>query len=326
MEKLQPKLLLYLLLFVLLSSPGYAISTLDTLDLNSSRQGPMPPAPNEEKENTFDSVMSESHYKTLFNGDVKINSVLQEHDQYGHSIWLKRKSEKVKAKYFAYQDLNTDESVYQKYSKWRSEKNIVMVCSGAFTTKDYSTPLGLTVDNGKIVNRKIDSNMDGLVIVYPTGGIVVSDIDDGNLYLGSIKKSVDARDFQDKQTLLNWAQEEEATIFQTQLLVYKNQLRIDKDAPKESAERRLLILAISPEGEVLHIVFNIKKSVYLYNIAEKIFNYLKAKDLNIIAMLNLDTGMYNIMELYDEDGDQEDEVEGDTRLQKATNMLAYFYE
>ena len=103
----------------------------------------------------------------------------------------------------------------------------------------------------------------------PTGGIVVSDIDDGNLYLGSLKKRIDARSHQDKQTLLNWAQEEEATIFQTQLLAYKNQLRIDEDAPRESAERRLLILAIDPDGQVLHIVFNIKKAFIFITLQKK---------------------------------------------------------
>lgn len=270
--------------------------------------------------------MSESHFKSFHNGDIRIYNLKNGHRTIGHSIWLNRKSGHVKAKYFAHKDLHTSKSVYQKYSSWKSGKDIMLVCSGAFTTKDYTTPLGLTVDNGKIVNRNINKDMDGLVIVYATGGIVVSDIDEGNLYLGSLNKRIDARDFRDKQTLISWAEKEEATIFQTQLLAYKNNLRIPSHAPREEAERRLLVLGIDPQGDVQHIIFNIESEVYLYNISEMVFNYLKAKNMNIVAMLNLDTGMYNILEVYDDDGDQEDDVEGKKDVRDATNLLTYYYE
>lgn len=270
--------------------------------------------------------MSESHFKSYHNSDIRIFNLMNGHSTIGHTIWLNRKSGKVKAKYFAHKDLQTSKSVYQKYSGWKGDKDILLVCSGAFTTKDYSTPLGLTVDNGKIVNRNINKDMDGLVIVYATGGIVVSDIDEGNLYLGSLNKRIDARNFMDKQTLISWAEKEEATIFQTQLLAYKNNLRIPRHAPKEEAERRLLVLAINPDGEVEHIIFNIRREVYLYDISDLIFSYLKAKNMNIVAMLNLDTGMYNILEVYDDDGDKEGNVKGKENVSKATNLLTYYYE
>lgn len=270
--------------------------------------------------------ISESHFKSFHNGDIRIFNLKEGHNTIGHTIWLNRKSGKVKAKYFAHKDLHTSKSVYQKYSGWKGEKDILMVCSGAFTTKDYATPLGLTVDNGKIVNRSINQDMDGLVIVYGTGGIVVSDMDEGNLYLGSLKKRIDPRNFMDKQTLISWAEKEEATIFQTQLLAYKNSLRIPSHAPKEEAERRLLVLAINPDGEVEHIIFNIRREVYLYDISQMVFNYLKAKNMNIVAMLNLDTGMYNILEVYDDDGDRESNVKGKENVSKATNLLTYYYE
>lgn len=305
-----PTLLCVLLLFYILPAGGTSVS--DTLVLGLFEV----PVEN----------ISESHFKSYHNGDIRIFSLKKDHSNIGHTIWLNRKSGKVKAKYFAHKDLHTSKSVYQKYSGWKGAKEILLVCSGAFTTKDYSTPLGLTVDNGKIVNRNINKDMDGLVIVYATGGIVVSDIDEGNLYLGSLNKRIDPRNFMDKQTLISWAEKEEATIFQTQLLAYKNNLRIPSHAPKEEAERRLLVLAINPENEVEHIIFNIRREFYLYNISELVFNYLKAKNMNIVAMLNLDTGMYNILEVYDDDGDRENNVKGKENVSKATNLLTYYYE
>ena len=38
-------------------------------------------------------------------------------------------------------------------------------------------PVGLTIDNGNIVNGAL-TNMDGLVIVYATGGVVVSNLEE----------------------------------------------------------------------------------------------------------------------------------------------------
>ncbi|NER06170.1 MAG: hypothetical protein F6K17_28070, partial [Okeania sp. SIO3C4] len=256
----------------------------------------------------FGIKLTDSHYKDLFNGDVKVYELKSDNYRYGHSVWMYRKSKRVKAKYFAHKDLQSGKSVYSKYEDWKQGKNLIMTCSGAFTTDAYgrSKPLGLTIDNGKMVNERIDEDMDGMVIVYATGGVVVSDIDEGNLYLASLKRKIDPRDPFDKAELVSWAKDEAATIFQTQLLVYRNELRVEVEkARTESAERRLLVLAQGREG-VMHIVFNITQGVYLGDISKAIHEHLKDKGLNVIAMLNLDTGMYNIMDLYDKNGNSID--------------------
>ena len=273
----------------------------------------------------FTSGLSETYYKGLYDDNVKVYKLYKDGDRYGQSIWLYRKSGKVKAKYFAHKDYSEDKSVYDRYNDWRDEEEIIMVCSGAFTSQDYTKPVGLTVDNGRVVNRKVEDSMDGLVIVYATGGIVVSDIDEGNLYLQSLNRKVDLRDSRDKYDLINWAESEDATIFQTQLLVYKNQLRIDREGRKERATRRLLVLGTDKRGDVVHIVFNVEEDVYLYDIANEVLSYLKSNNVNVIGMLNLDTGMYNIMEVYKEDGYQLSNVEGDEPVRKATNLLSYYY-
>lgn len=270
--------------------------------------------------------LSETHDQDLYKGNVKLFKLYKNGSTYGQTVWLYRKSGNVKAKYFAHRDYDSNKSVYDRYREWKGDGEIIMVCAGAFTSQDYTKPVGLTVDNGKVVNRKIDESMDGLVIVYATGGIVVSDIDEGNLYLQSLGRQIDARDPRDKYELLDWAEKEEATIFQTQLLCYKNQLRISSDGRKERATRRLLILGTDGKGEVVHVVFNVQRDVYLYDISKEVLEYLKKQGLNVIAMLNLDTGMYNILEVYNERGYQIDEVEGEEPVQKATNLLSYYYD
>lgn len=273
------------------------------------------------QEKTAGLSLSERSHKTLYNGSVTVNKLLDtEEGMIGHALWLKRSGKKIKAKYFACGQAN------KRYEEWRRSRKIVMTCSGAFTTNDYGNPLpvGLTVDNGLIVNKNINDEMDGLVIVYGTGGIVVSDIDEGDLHLGSINKSVDVRESWDRFELMKWAEKEEATIFQTQLLAYDNQLRLDVNkARKNNRERRILILAKDKNKTLFHVIFDIQEGVYLGEIAEAILHYFKAKDCYVAAMLNLDTGWYNLLKLYDE--------EQSVLLKKnpdksPTNLLTYYYE
>ncbi|MEO1653433.1 MAG: hypothetical protein AAFU64_07815, partial [Bacteroidota bacterium] len=238
----------------------------------------------------------------------------------GYSIWLKRGMGKVKAKYFAIGEVNN------RLDEWESEKKVILSCSGAFTTNDFGSPLpvGLTVDNGVVVNKKLNDDMDGLVIVYGTGGIVVSDKDQGNLHLQSIGKSVDVRESWDRYELIKWAEKEEATIFQTQLLAYKNQLRLDVNkARRKNRERRILVLARTAQKVVYHVIFDIHDGVYLGEIAEEILDYLNSKNVEVVAMLNLDTGWYNMMKLYDTNREVVLKRNPD---KDPTNLLVYYYE
>ena len=57
----------------------------------------------------------------------------------------------------------------------------VFACSGAYaySEDDVYKPVSLTIDDGTPVNQNLYEKMDGLVVVYATGGIVVADIDKG---------------------------------------------------------------------------------------------------------------------------------------------------
>ncbi len=264
--------------------------------------------------------ISEENYRNLYSGNVKVFRLEEGGDDIGYSVWLKRSGGKVRAKYFACGEVN------KRFNEWKSGRNIVLTCSGAFTTNDFGNPLpvGLTIDNGLVVNKHIHEEMDGLVLVYGTGGIAVSDKDEGNLYLKSIGKRVDIRETWDKYELIKWAEEEEATIFQTQLLAYKNDLRLEvHKARKKNRERRILVLARDSGRSIYHIIFDVRDGVYLGDISQRLLTYLKSKSVEVVAMLNLDTGWYNMFKLYDQNRELVLKRNPD---KDPTNLLVYYYE
>ncbi len=271
--------------------------------------------------------LSENLYKSFFNEKVRAYKIDYESDYIGQSVWISRKEQKINAKYFAYKQFG--KSIHDRYADWKEGKKLVLSCSGAYTySKHDESPTGITVDNGNIVNRSIRDDMDALVLVYATGGIAVSDLDEGDLYLGSLNKKVNIRDRNDKYEFLNWAEEEEATVFQSHLLAYTNNLRIDEDSDRDRAHRRILSLVRDKNGELFHVIFNIREDVRLYDISYNLFHYLRDRDNEVIAMVNLDTGAYDILEVYDEDNDKIDGIHGDRSfsIRKATNLITYYYE
>lgn len=237
---------------------------------------------------------SEEHCREACDGDVNTYTVKDGWSDIGHSIWISRASEKVNAKYFAHKQ--SMQVVHDRYNTWRDGKYVVLKSSGAYATgwNGSDLPAGITVDNGIIVNRDYQARMDGLVIVYATGGIAITNIEDGDLYLKSLGKRVDVSDSYDRGEFLQWAVSEDATVFQTHLLVYDNRLQFTKDNG-ERAKRKFLILAKDSSGELFHIIFYTKEKAYsLYNAARNVLQYMKRnKSMNIIAMVNLDTGGYD---------------------------------
>jgi hypothetical protein len=240
---------------------------------------------------------------------------------YGHEIELKRKSGKIKAKYFA------TGAVFGQYMQWRPYSDVVMVCSGAFTS-DYQTPMGLTIDGGQLVNKLVDTKMDGLVVVYPNGGIAVSNLEDGNLRYGNPETVANLRSYRDLLGFIQWAAAERATVFQTQLLAYQNELKLDVDKARTSkAERRILVIAKNNLGEVIHLVYNIRTPEYLGDVAYNILRYVTLeRGLELVAMLNLDTGAEDILEMYNDYGMLVQDPAGPVSIANAINLIAWSYD
>lgn len=265
--------------------------------------------------------ISESSYKTIWSGEVQINILKSNGSKIGQSVYLSRSSKSIKAMYFAAS--KGSNSVYERYLNWKPGKQIIACCAGAYLSGNYSTPLGLTIDGGQLVNRNVDSNMDGLVIVEKVGGVRISDLDQPNsIYLLSCNQYVNPRNSSQKQQFIDWAYKEDATVFQTNLMYYKNTPKIGYVSA--TAERRILAL-VENSGIVYHVIFNIEESVSLTDIAYELFDLLRNKGLNVIAMINLDTGMCNAFELYNSDG-QQLPFKGSSDMSSLSNMIVYYYD
>lgn len=270
--------------------------------------------------------IDEDHYRTMHNNKVKIYELSRNGEKIGHSVWLYRTGKNVKAKYFAYKQ--DGKSIAERYNEWKTGKKIISYCSGPYTAQDYEKPQGLTIDNGNIVNRNIDTALDALVIVEAVGGVRVADLDKPSsdcINLVSINKSVNPRNSSnEKNIFINWAKQENATVFQTNLMYFKNEKKFGDES--ERALRRIFVIGYDG-SEVVHIIFNINRSVSLTNISEEIYRYLKnERNFRVIGVLNFDTGSYDIFQGFYQNGNEDDKLRGTVNVNSAVNLMVYYYD
>lgn len=235
---------------------------------------------------------------------------------------------RIKAKYFA---APGNSSVPQRYLNFSSNKNMIMVSSAGYMDNTL-TPVGLTIDNGKLVNKTL-ALFDGLIIVYATGGIVAADLRKGDLTLQGSGitpgRKFDIRNsWTDRNDFIKWAQEQEATVFQTHLLVYKNQLAIGTNAPTDKRERRMLAVGKDKtSGDLCHVIINLPEYTSLYDGAVRTKKFLNdTGNMEITFMINLDTGYQDVCYLYNKDASINSLIKGRATLDNAVNLLAYYYE
>ena len=232
---------------------------------------------------------------------------------------------KVKAKYFA-------KEANQQFDDWRNGKRILFYCSGAFSESwdTDSPPLGICVDNGRIVNRNLDQDMDGLIIVYnggaQEGGIAVVNIDKEKVRVNQGGQAeYDLRNSDDRFRFLRWASSQSATVFQTQLMYTRSYgfgFSPNMMTYGNRAERRFLAIC-KKGGVVYHIVIDYPESDYLNRSADRVVRYLKESlGYEIFGLFNLDTGGKNIMRAYD--GEGRELARGPKDSHEATNLLVYY--
>ena len=259
-------------------------------------------------------------------------------DIYGDDIKvvkMSRKDNHIKVKYFAAKE--NGKSVYDRYRSWSANKSIIAYSSGTYMDKcegnpmDFN-PVGVCFDAGKLVNERIKNDMDGLIIVYATGGVVASNLKEGNL---SVKESSTGKSFVlnlrnafDFSTFKNWAREEEATVFQTHLLNYKGVLGVGTNGSPNARERRFLAVCKDEDGNIIHCLINLAGRNTIYDATTKVSDYLKKiEDMdNIIFLINLDTGCQDVFQAFDENGNYKTGFSGRMPINSAANLLVYYYE
>ena len=254
-------------------------------------------------------------------GDFKMSTFHLDDDQgtpVGQAVFIQRPG--------ATADYLADDLTRRLQAKTRP----MLAMTGGFTN-NYQKAEGLTIDHGTLVNAVIMHDRDGLVLVEPSGGIRVLNLDrptiklpnnPGMLEIANPRSSLIAY-----SNLLEWAARTKATVFQTQLLAYSDDLLIDPaKASSTLAERRLLALATDKKsGAVSHIVFNVRTPHALADIAAKAFGLIQSRGLKVEALLNLDTGGQDVMEVYDERGQVVGGISGRLPVNQTTNLLVYTY-
>lgn len=202
---------------------------------------------------------------------------------------------------------------------------VLVAMTGGFTN-NYRKPEGLTIDRGQVINAVLMHDRDALVMVEAGGGIRVINLKRSTITLPGVGQIANPReDLVAFSRLIQWCQQNRATTFQTQLLAFADEILIDPSrASGKLAERRLLALVSHKKtGEVRHIIFNMRKPHSLFDLTRKAFHVLKVRDLKIEALLNLDTGGQDVIELYDERRRVVSEVEGRLGTGQTTNLLVY---
>jgi hypothetical protein len=196
----------------------------------------------------------------------------------------------------------------------------------------FTNPVGVSFDAGKMVNGRIKDDMDGLIIIYATGGLLVSNLKEGNL---SIKESktgkssvLNLRNAIDFNKFKNWAKEEEVTVFQTHLLNYKDSILIYPNSSPNARERRFLAVCIDEDGTIDHCIINLAGTNTLYDATNKVTDYLKKiEDMkNIIYLVNFCCGCHDVFQTFDKNGKYKSGFSGTMPINNAANLLVYYYE
>lgn len=258
-----------------------------------------------------------SYHKIDNNTDNSINvfGLYEGNKQLGESMWMERPH--VKANYFAHGN------VFNKFNKLKNAKKTVFAATGGYSNNNV--PVGLTVEDGVIVNASIKHDMEGLVIVEKTGGIRLLNLENKEFQLpyGGPKILNPLDNLIAFSQLLNWAKNKKATLFQSHMLAFSDKITISASRSNpQQRERRLLTLCSDlKSGEVHHIVFNLTSTFTLYDISQEIFSMMKKRNKKVEGIINLDVGSYNIMHIYNNKGAVIKQAP--VSINSATNLLVY---
>lgn len=290
-----------------------AILTYDSQVDPSAQAAPVPAQTNLQ-------LVSSLNLNPINNGSdhaVKVYKLLLNNKDIGQAIWLDRRG--IQASYIAF------ENVPARYNSFKANNKVILATTGGYTNTSHQ-PEGFTTEEGNIVNPIMMPDRHGLVMLSK-GGINVLDLKNKSFQLPDggpvINNPLDS--LLAYAQLLEWCKQNRATLFQTHLLAYSDTLRIDpQKANAEMRERRILALARDRNTQQLyHIVFNVTTQCNLAHIATEIFGLLQTRNLKVEAVLNLDVGAYNILNVYDDSGNLLPDVIGSVDINSATNLLVY---
>lgn len=280
----------------------------------------------------LDTTKTAQEMTTCYDRDyVEVSNVEYEGENYS-VVYMQRSGERVRAKYFAAKDYYGN-SVHERYENWKNTNSGVILVSSGTYWNGQGIPEGLTIDNGVTVNESlIFDRMDALTIVFATGGIVVSDLKEGNLKIsgGGVdpNREFDLRgSATDLYDFKKWAKSQEATVFQTHLLVYGDDLKISSlNSDKTRRERRFLAVGKNEDGDIIHMIVQRPEYATMYQSSKKTKDFLnKYAEMEVIFMINIDVGYQDVFELKNWDCSTNKTIKGQKKLSEAVNLLVYYF-
>lgn len=256
-------------------------------------------------------------------------------------VKLYMKNERIKVKYFASKD-ESGIPIMERFNEWAFSKKLVLVSSGTYyyypnknnRNKNTVLPVGICIDNGKVINKSTEANLGGLAMVYPSGKIAVENLKDKSITIrqknGTIT-SLNLSDSFDKNIFFKWAEDVRATVFQTHLFAYKNQLLIGQNSNSYKDYRRFLAVCTTSNGDLVHYIINLPFNSTILDGSSKAIDYLKQieKVKDIAFIINLDTGAQNTLFSYHPKTGTplpNPNFSGTKTMKDAINLIAYYYE
>lgn len=258
-----------------------------------------------------------SPYRFLHHDMVTIDRIAcDENKTLGHAMWLPQ--EQMRSHYFAHGD------VPKHLAKLKERDHVFLATAGGFTNH-LKQPEGLTIQDGTMINAVLQPNRHGLVIMDPQHGMIAFNLKEAEMKLPDGTSLLNPmNDLTAYAQFIDWCARQKATVFQTQLVVHNNRLLIDPEkAVKRFRERRLLALVSNDAGSRHHVLINITEPHMLAPLSAEIFSLLGERELQVDALLNLDVGLYDILDIYDEKGQPISDIKGTSESREATNLIIY---
>lgn len=255
--------------------------------------------------------------------------------EYYSVVKLVNTKNKLRVKYFASRDQNGN-SVHKRFKAWASNKNVICYSSGTYMDNydiNLAKPIGLCIDQGRVVNNGlILDKFDGLVIVYPSGRINVHNLRAKSILIDNgegEKMNLDLANGFHKIQFLNWAKEQDVTVFQTHLFCFNNQAFNNLDNSKK-AGRRFMAAGKDISGVSKHYIINLSSPNTLLVASRKAINYLKSHEeiTDIEYLVNLDPGAQDVFGAYFPNGRNVNlkGFQGTLDITKSLNLIVYYVE
>lgn len=228
---------------------------------------------------------------------------------------------------------NIENKVFEKYTKWQKGKKVICYTSGGYVDQNninFSLPIGICIEDGRVINNNLlIGKFDGLFLCSPSGKISVFNLKNSSIELensSGAKFSLDLSNSFDRINFFNWASKNKATVFQTHLVCFQNQVFGNIENFKKE-NRRILARAKNKSGEYFQYIINIASPVSLHDAANIVFSYLKSEEsvTDVEFAINLDLGSQDIFGAYPSNGTKiNNRFFGSRNISDALNLIVYY--